>query len=180
MWKCPNCNHELERLDYHVNTQSSEYGTADLSDTKQIRGDIVVDYNSDDYGDNEWDGSPEYTCPECDNDVSLSDLIWVNDDDEEEEEKPKLPPEPEETLHKIIKPSKDIIKTDMPKSTEDSIICKNKKCLHVFVIEESDTYQRRRNNIDDDELFECPKCSTSITLEEYKKLLNSGYYCSKH
>ena len=177
MWKCPECEHEIEHLQYHVNTQSSEYGTADLSDTKQERGDIVCDYNSDDYGDSDWDGSPEYTCPECDNDVSLSDLIWVNeDDDEEEKPKVKKEPEPEETLHKIIRPERDIIKSDLPKSTEESIICKNKKCLHVFVIEETGTYQRRYNNENDDEIFECPKCSTSITLEEYKKLLNSNYY----
>jgi uncharacterized protein YbaR (Trm112 family) len=172
MWKCPNCNNEIESLQYHVNTQSSEYGTAELSEKKQERGDIVTDYNSDDYGDSDWDGSPEYTCPECDNDVSLNELIWVDEDDEEENNKPKPEPEPEETLHKIILPENNIIKSDLPRQAEDSIICKN--CRHIFVIEE--TYRPGYGREKDEEIFECPKCSTSTTLDEYKKLLTNGYF----
>lgn len=177
MWICPECSCEIKHLNYDVDTVSSEYGTADLSDKKPEHArDRVTDHENEDMGDTEWSGSPNYRCPECDNDIDLMDLEWEDEDDEEEEEKPKPEPEPEETLHRIIKPEKDIIKTDLPKSVENSIICKNKKCLHVFVIEEGDYYQKRRNNDNDDELFECPKCSTSITLDEYRKLLNSGYY----
>lgn len=176
MWICPECDAEIERLLYDVDTVSSEYGTADLSDEKEERrSEIVQDYNSDDYGDSEWSGSPNFRCPECDNDVDPVDLIWKGDNDEEDEDKPKPEPEPEETLHKIIVPKKNIFKSDLPKTTEDSsIICKNPKCRHVFIVD-SDTYGYNHKT-DDNETFECPRCSTSNTLEEYKKLLENGYF----
>lgn len=175
MWICPECDAEIDFLHYNVNTNSSEYGSVDLSDEKQTRrGDIVTDYNSDDYGDSEWSDDPNYRCPECDNDVDPTDLIWKGDEeDEEDDDKPKPEPEPEETLHKIIVPKKNIMKTDLPKTTEDSIICKNKKCLHVFIIDTSRNYH---DGNDDDETFDCPRCSTSNTLQEYKELLASGYF----
>jgi hypothetical protein len=174
MWKCPNCNNEVDHLQYSVNTCSNEYGTADLSDKKEIgKRNIVCDYNSDDYGDSDWNGDPEYTCPECDDEIDPEDLIWENDNEENEEEKPKTEPEPEETLHKIITPLKNIIKTDLPKSIKGSIICKNKKCLHIFVVEE-EKYKCLGDN--DEVTFECPKCSTSMTHEEYENLLDNDYY----
>jgi hypothetical protein len=174
MWKCPECEHTIEYLQYHVNTTSSEYGTADLSDTNQEREDRITEFNSDDYGDNNWDGSPEYRCPECDSDVSLNELIWINEDDDEEEDKPEPEPEPEETLHNIILPENNIIRTDIPKQADESIICKNKKCKHIFVIEKATRYGYGLR--DDEETFECPKCATSNTLAEYKELLLKGYF----
>ena len=174
MWKCPECDEEIDNLKYDVDTNSSEYGTASLSDTKQThRHDIIEDHESDDYGDSEWSGDANYRCPECDEDINPGDLIWVGDNEEDDEEKPKIKKEPEleETLHKIISPTKNIIKNDLPKTTEDSIICKNPKCRHVFIIN-TGTYHGN----DDDEIFECPRCATSNTIGEYKQLLNNGYY----
>jgi hypothetical protein len=178
MWICPECDAEIEKLCYDVSTNSSEYGTAYLTDEKkESRRDIVTDHESEDGGDTEWSDDPNYRCPECDNDIDPVNLIWKNDDEDEDEDddKPKPEPEPEETLHKIIVPKKNIMKTDLPKSTEDSsIICKNKKCLHVFIINTS--RGGYYNNTDEGETFDCPRCSTSNTLEEYKELLASGYF----
>lgn len=177
MWICPECDAEIEKLSYDVSTNSSEYGTAYLDDEKkERRRDIVVEHESEDGGDTEWSDDPNYRCPECDNDIDPEDLIWKDEDeDEEDDDKPKPEPEPEETLHKIIVPKKNIMKTDLPKTTEDSIICKNKKCLHVFIIDTSSSGYNHHND-DDEETFDCPKCSTSNTLEEYRALLASGYF----
>ena len=167
MWKCPECKHEIKELQYQVSTQSSEYGTASLSEKFEITNyKIIYDHNNDDQGDTEWDGSPEYTCPECENEVDPTELIWVIED--EEENKPEIPPEPEETLFKIICPKIQIIRKECPKDSSCStLICKN--CKHIFVCDTANDY-------DNGGTFECPKCYETNTVKEYKELLLKGFF----
>lgn len=170
MWKCPECEEEITSLNYWVSTNSSEYGDAELSDKKETnRRDIIIDHNYNDQGDTDWNDEPEYRCPECDELVEPTELIWVgNDHEEEEKEKPE--PEPEETLHKIITPKQNFIRKDLPKdSTNSTIICKQCKNIFIFDIGTDYTYE---------EFCECPKCFTTNSPEEYKELLKNGYFNS--
>lgn len=169
MWKCPECHNQIDELKYNVSTVSSEYGTATLSDEKtDDRHERIVDHNCDDSGDTDWDGRPEYECPECDSQILISELEWI---DKEEIKIEELPQEPEETKYNIIMPLRNIINTEESKDTSDSsIICKI--CFHVFVCEESCDYYHKKN----EELFECPNCNHSNTFKEYRELLKSNFF----
>lgn len=176
-WKCPSCDEIIESLDYEVSTSSYEYGTASLSDEKyEDSSDIVTDHDYNDSGDTEWSGDAEYKCPECNDEISPTSLIWINDDDDEEEKEEEEKKEiEEETKHEIIKPSNYIICDDEPKDTSNSsVICK--ECNYVFCVNggKSDW------NEGGEELFhECPQCGTSNTLKEYKQLLLSNFFITK-
>ncbi|MFA7301789.1 MAG: hypothetical protein WC069_05785 [Candidatus Shapirobacteria bacterium] len=164
--------------------------------TRQINGltlrvdyEVVVDHNYDDTGDSNWDGDVKYECPECSATVNPNNLIWINDDDEEEDEFEEGYEEEseetkrkkkeieikkqilEETEHEIIRPKKHIILNQCDRiSTDQSFICQNKECRHVFVAE-------IKNEHSYGEFFvECPKCSTVNSSETYKKLLSEGYF----
>ena len=90
MWKCPECLHELTSLAYNVYTSSSEYGTAELSDHNQESNrDKIYEHECNDNGDTEWTDTPNYTCPECDNEIDLDDLKWVDEDEEDNEKTAK-------------------------------------------------------------------------------------------
>lgn len=88
MWKCPHCETKLDQLKYSVGTVSTEYGDATLTDTRPEsqtnRTDMVDDHNHCDDGDTDWDGSPNYECPECDREVGLNELVWFDDEEESE------------------------------------------------------------------------------------------------
>lgn len=79
-WKCPHCEEEINHLDY--SDDATVYGQCDL--TADSRG--VVDVT--DYEENgcEAMGEPRFTCPECNEDLNLSDIIYSDDDEEEETE----------------------------------------------------------------------------------------------
>ncbi len=97
MWKCPNCENEVTSLDYTVNTTGSEYGRAILSNKKQEDIDAIVeDHDYSDNGDTEWDGSPNYRCPECDSDLDPTDLIWEEENEETNPTQNQRTPEIEE------------------------------------------------------------------------------------
>jgi len=83
MWKCRDCNEEIDHLIYTVPVSTTEYGSAYLDDRnskiKEITattrmGDIIDDYNYDDRGDAEWDGDITYNCPECDYEYSHNEI----------------------------------------------------------------------------------------------------------
>ena len=177
-WKCPNCEEEIDSLRFEVNTSSSEYGTADLNDSKKKKDEtyyeIVVNHDCEDNGDTEWDGSPEYRCPECDDYINPDNLIWIDTEEEKTKEKKKLE-EPEETLHNVIKPQNSIIQNEISKDiTDSSIICK--KCFHVFI----HRIERGYFGTEDKQNFlECPHCGQTNSLEEFKELLEKGIF-NKH
>ena len=181
-WKCPQCKIELEYLKYNVSTQSREYGTADLeSEPTEVqleqrrRYDIVTDHSSDDYGDTDWDGDPEYECPTCSAGIEISDLEWCEDEEDEELDEDGEPikvvkeEEPEETKFKIIIPKNYITENNCSgNSLSGTIICK--ECLHPFV---TDTERWGGNN---EEFYDCPKCGTQNSSVEFKQLLKDGFF----
>jgi len=171
-WKCPECEAEITYLKYSVTTTGTEYGSADLDDENQSHGDRIIEHSCDDSDGGEWDGSPDYSCPECDTGLSEDDVVWEDEEEEDEEECSSGPKKEvdEETLHNIITPSKPIISKDNPKdASTTSIICK--KCFHLFV--------RGKDDIYGEEFCECPKCGESNSTTEFQKLLKEGYYSIK-
>ena len=169
-WKCPDCDNEIENLCYEVSTSGYEYGTADLSDTKKIATcDIVTDTNYDDSGDTEWSGDVEYQCPECNDDIRPSNLIWINEDEDEEEEEIE---QEEEEKHKIISPINRIICDEQPKDTSyNTLICK--ACSHIINLY-TDSY-----NNGSDEVVQCPTCGESNTTKEFRELLLTDFFNKK-
>ena len=177
-WKCPVCEIEIDHLDYDVPTRNSEYGSAYLNNSKKKEEDLfyerITEHDYSDSGDSEWDGSPGYRCPECEDDISPNELIWIDTDKEEIEEKKKSE-EPEETLHNIIKPQNSIIQKEISKDVSDSsIICK--KCFHVFIHRIEGGYFGAE---DKQNFLECPNCGQTNSLEEFKELLEKGVF-NKH
>lgn len=170
-WKCPDCEAEIETLKYNVATTGVEYGEAGLSSIKQDPEDIIDDHDFQDSGDSNWDGSPDYECPECGIGIDLVDLIWITDESDEEETS-STKENDEETEHEIIHPKVSIQSVDWPKNASDtSIICKN--CFYMFVT-------GSQNNSNDNEIFcQCPKCNETNSSTEFIKLLNEGYYSKK-
>lgn len=175
-WKCPNCETEIDHLQYNVNIQNSEYGDACLNDSRKTEEDkyyeIITEHEYQDSGDSEWDGSPEYRCPECDDNINPENLIWIGS---EEEEKKKIPKEPEETLHGIVKPDNYIIDENTGRSTtrdaiNNSLICK--KCFHIIVHDIDEPMYGKKEQ----EFVECPNCGTVNSPEEFKELLKKGKF----
>lgn len=166
MWKCPHCQEDLESLDFNASTRGYECGSAQLSDVKEEDYDRVVDHDYSDGGTDET-YDYEYTCPECEANVSLRELIWKEDEEDEEEEQKKKDAEPEETKHKIITPKNNIISDKQAKdTTENAMICSNKKCKYVFV------YQKENYDAKN-EFCECPRCGTSNSISNYLKTFNN-------
>lgn len=60
---CPHCDAEIDAVNYSVDAR--EWGTC-----MPTNGGFH-DHESDD---NEWAGQPSYTCPECDEEVSVTDF----------------------------------------------------------------------------------------------------------
>jgi len=162
MWKCPVCKEKVENLSYNVDTTGSESGYADLDDIFS-ETDRILDHNSEDYGESEWNGDVTYSCPECGGDIDPDNLKWV----EEEEEKEKIEEEEEES-HTIIKPEKNIISGSRACSSDKlALICK--KCYHICIYSTEESY-------DSDISCGCQKCGTENSVKEYKQLLKDGYY----
>lgn len=187
-WICPNCENEIEYLDFTASTQGWGSGSAMLKKENNENRNNRIDYT--DYNDSGTDETDnfEYKCPECDNNVDPSDLNWKNKETNEiihlhlscykckkdnkkcehkrpihckhcriEQEKTTKEIEPEETLHKIITPTNKILdtkNTTRKDNTENTMICKNKKCKYVFI------YEINHYSNSENEFYECPKCGT--------------------
>jgi hypothetical protein len=82
--RCPNCREKLDYLNY--NQGVTEYGSASLPEEIENIEDI---YGSIDYegNDSEYDTNINYSCPECDYQVELLDLIIEEDNEEKEKKK---------------------------------------------------------------------------------------------
>jgi hypothetical protein len=141
---------------------------------------VVVDHECDE-SNSDWDGSRIYTCPECSDEISESELTWAEDEKDTEGLTPAEIPlkdrEPEETLHNIIKPEKMIISGDIRGDgpINSSIICK--ACSHIFVFETGRDYGKSYGN--DDSFCECPICGTPNSETEFQTLLKNGYFDKK-
>lgn len=190
VWKCPQCNCAIETLNYNVGISSHEYGTASLTDEKPKRNtryyDIAVEHNSDDQGDSNWEGSPNYSCPECDEEIEIKDLIWIGKEKKpcekcKKEIKNCNCSEPEETKFKIILAKHIIIDDDKAKdSSSSTIICK--KCKHIFVAfggEKDWSEKYSYGNKETEESCECPKCGTTNSIKEFQQLIKDNFFSQK-
>lgn len=76
IFKCPNCEHLDQHVDYNVNSTSNEYGTAspviNENGLMQINN---LDYEYSDQGDSDWDGSPVMQCNECNEEMSKQETL---------------------------------------------------------------------------------------------------------
>lgn len=164
MWKCPNCEANIEYLNYDVDTRES--GTANLTRREMIDG-RIEEHNIDD---TEWNGSVEYQCPECENCINPDNLIWNTG--ETTAPNPVIVKEPEE-IPPIVKPIQEIQinyrgQEDQSKST---MICKH--CFHVFIYRAG----KARGWVDEDgEYFDCPKCGLQNNKKEYLMLIETRYF----
>lgn len=171
-WICPKCNAPVEDLRYSVPIIDTEYGTAFLPTDGTIDDDCNIDDHefSDTAGSN-WDGDCDYECPHCDRTVILSEVKWKEEIEEEEEidviTKKKVEAM-EETSHAIIRPLDNIVKTELPKTTESSICCKN--CRHIMIITGGG------DSCYGEMFCECPKCNEVNSLTEYGQLIREGFY----
>lgn len=187
MYLCPSCEKEITYLKFSVAVESYDYGTADLPNRKLKSGEslnFIIDYNTDDSGDSNWNGNPEHECPHCENNIRLSELVWIEPEEKEEiieKEKPKpTPPEPEETLHKIIKPeiilnieTESGFRNQNQDQTKIIMICKH--CFYSFMYE----LKKKDNMFPEEESYECPRCSQTTTGKEYYNLLQKGFFKRK-
>ena len=191
-WKCPHCETEIERLNYNVEVVENEYGTAELADERPtiapnstprgIRNAMITDHDYDECSDSDWNGDPEYTCRECEHEIILTDLIWVEQTEESIREPiittTTIPPtsdqkqdEMEETTHAIIKPAQPIQRNGSVLADLDCLIlCKN--CFHVLIL--NDNYQQVHQN--SEYFVDCPECGETTSNKEYIKLAEEGYY----
>lgn len=166
-WICPKCNAEIEELRYSVPITDVEYGTACLPDHGDVDDECeIIDHEYSDSSGSNWDGDPEYECQECDHTIDLSEIKWKNNiEDDEETIKKEKAEILEETTHTIIRPIKNIMNPEPPKTTNNSICCKN--CRHIMVLN-GDIYG---------EIFcECPICNEVNSTTEYISLVHSGFY----
>lgn len=67
-FRCPHCENEITSLDYSVSTR--QYGSCGVELINEYPQ--VCDWN---VHDDEWEDEPDYICPECDNTLSLSDIV---------------------------------------------------------------------------------------------------------
>ena len=183
---CNHCGCEISEINYNVNTTGSEYGYANLMSDEQVKAymsrnngalpvgeDIVDETNYDDCS-NDWDGSPTYECRECDEPIVLSELIYKTPEEKEEEitVDELMNEDFEELNHKIITPKERIITNSERESTSNSMVCKNKKCFHVFVTETNRNY----GSSTPEGFYECPRCGVVNECNEYRTLLAKGYF----
>lgn len=157
MWKCPLCENEIEHLDYDVD--SREWGSCDLSNSEE------PETSNFEQSDSEWSGDVSYRCPECNEEINLSDLLPVKT--EQEEEKP-IKRELEEEKFNIIKPEINLqIEKNNIDQTENTMICKH--CFYVFVYS-------TENYSNEEDFHNCPNCEEQNNKKEYKKLITDRFF----
>lgn len=78
MFKCPHCNKEIERINYAEDRRS--YGNCDLI----LYGSPGrIDAENFNENDTESNGNVSYSCPECDNNFEIEDIIITEEEEEE-------------------------------------------------------------------------------------------------
>lgn len=74
LFKCSSCEAISEDLKYSVSTSSTEFGTASPLITEEGELENYFETNSDDWGDTDWDGDPEYQCEDCEDTYSKEEV----------------------------------------------------------------------------------------------------------
>lgn len=177
MWKCPECNREITYLNYKVSTEGREYGRGDLRNRPETRSDgssfhPVQEHECEDSENGEWQGEPDYECPECDNEIVISELIWEEENEEEDEENEET--EPIKEIEKIG--IEENIVTEIEIKWKEFISKENKedilmsygaicpKCKYFFTKENTNNYY---TNPKDEET--CPNCNETFNLYQSEK-----------
>lgn len=170
MWKCPSCENEIECLDY--STATREWGSCTLFSANN-NGEITTETKNFEQSNNEWSGDIEYFCPECQEEINLSNLLLVKteqkDKDEEKKEESK---ELEEEKFNIIEPKIKLQTEDKNHMDHcnSTIICKS---CNYFFVSSTEKYG------DTKEFVDCPKCETPNNEDEYRKLIKDGFFEKK-
>lgn len=161
MWICPNCENEIDSLDYSVDTRESGY-------VSLYNREGECDTDSYESQDSEWQGSVDYHCPECNEQVDLDDLTLSQEEEEEEETKKETKEELEEEKFNIIKPEISLqTEKNNIDQTENTMICKH--CFYVFVY----STEKYGNS---EEFLDCPNCGEQNSEKEYKKLIADRFF----
>lgn len=164
MWKCPECNEEIESLNYRVSTVGTESGSCSI---KTYRNNTeATDYESDDHSD-EWDGDFEYFCPECNEEINLSDI--QSKEEEKEEESGRL--EENENSKNI---NKKTIEGENQEGTDIMLKTANicPKCKYYFPRSEKEEYNYKKK---EENIIECPECGIEFDEnKEEKKNIKRG------
>jgi len=158
---CPECEEKLEYVKF--TRDCTEYGTYDLPSEPEI-GDTDRVYDGD-YNTDDSEGGDEYfTCPECEANIQLRNLVIINEEAEAKAEaektgKPIKKKKIDET--KIIKPN-DGLYTDRfnPWDQHDRIpdYAKCNKCNKEILL--------TREEIQSEEPINCPKCDTQLIKQK--------------
>jgi DNA-directed RNA polymerase subunit RPC12/RpoP len=155
-YQCPECEAKLEYLNYSQNV--TEYG--DYSLPADIENDQDI-YNGDhNCNDSSSDDDCYYTCPECEAELDLGDVLIIDEDelDDKEEEKKKKKKKKSEEGTKIIVPTCSHAESFNPwdrSELPDHVICS--KCKHIVLVAE----EEREEGIE----VECPKCNNPIIID---------------
>ncbi len=177
MWICPACEEILEYVKFGVSVTGTDYGTVDLIssppiDTARERNYVHEHtYNTDNSESGDWDGTPWYECPQCNENFNLTDLIWKTEKKEKKEIiPPKNPNIAEELTHPIIHPTTilNIEQSWQRNHTSTIIICKH--CFFPYPFDKED---------EEKTLFSCPKCEKTTGYIEYLALVDAGFYSRK-
>ncbi len=156
MFKCPGCNETINYLDYDIPISGNEWGSCSLR--KDQSGQIITEdfeYSDSSY---DLDGSYEYKCPECSNDLNLNDLIEIDPEElaDREEKENKTEDYGEENPRAQTKSTEDKA-LFTHKFREDLItqatgICP--KCKYIFLKE----IDIRAFNTEEQKNQTCPNC----------------------
>lgn len=170
-WKCPECERIIKYLRY--SQAVTEYGDFSLNDDPE---DDESPYDNGEHNCDDSDSGDDcyYTCPECDVEISPSDLLIVriNDDGEEIEEEDEEEDEEDNNENlsinqkelnkkkkpidrtKVIRPDDDFAFDDENENIPEHIKCT--KCKSTILI----TMEDKRAG----ETIDCPKCSKTLKI----------------
>ena len=157
-FRCPHCDTEIDHLFYSV--QNCESGCISWSDSasnaSQIRNSISYDDS-----DNNWDGNPTFTCPECEEELATDDIVIdIEDDEEPTNHKTERAIELDDTcLNGSTGIKQNFIVNHLENKqvldSEGMITCG--KCQHTFEQDSNET------------LDECPNCNAKLNKANSKK-----------
>lgn len=122
IFKCPHCREEISEINY--TSDVTEYGTAVLMDVG-----FPTPHPSDrDCTDSETQET-RYTCPECNRQITIEDVIV--------EQTPDQPPPARKPSNDSADDHNEIINPSLhpQRQIDNTIVCKNRKCNTLILIE---------------------------------------------
>ena len=123
IFKCPHCREEISEINY--TSDVTEYGTAIITTFATSDPPIASDHDCTDSETQET----RYTCPECDRQIAIEDVIV--------EPTPNQPQPAKEPNNDSADDHDEIINPSLSsqKQIDNTIVCKNRKCNAPILIE---------------------------------------------